>query len=131
MFSLITKANVRSPTSAASWRGRCTLAVRTCCTTAFCLNPQHSLTQSEVGSILAGSGALGAAAAAFASVALAPTLEELVYRGFLLPSLTRRLPLPLAVSAVTVYTQYNLYIFIHTSMSSGVPGLTMGSSLRQ
>lgn len=110
--SLTAKANVHSPTSAASWRGRCTLAVRTCCTTAFCLTPQHSLTQSEVGGILAGSGALGAAAAAFASVALAPTLEELVYRGFLLPSLTRRLPPPLAVSAATVNKQ-NIYTYKH------------------
>ncbi len=37
------------------------------------------------------------AAAGVASVVLAPALEELLYRGFLLPSLTRRLPAPAAV----------------------------------
>jgi len=38
------------------------------------------------------------AAAGAASVVLAPALEELLYRGFLLPSLTRRLPVSVAVT---------------------------------
>jgi Type II CAAX prenyl endopeptidase Rce1-like len=48
--------------------------------------------------VLSGAGALGATAAAVTSVLLAPALEELVYRGFLLPSLTKRLPATAAVS---------------------------------
>ena len=56
--------------------------------------------QEEIGAILGSGGAVGTAAAAAASVVLAPALEELVYRGFLLPSLSRQLPTAAAVSAL-------------------------------
>lgn len=48
--------------------------------------------------MLGGAGSLGTAAAAAASIVLAPALEELVYRGFLLPALTARMPAAAAVS---------------------------------
>lgn len=37
------------------------------------------------------------AAAGIASIVLAPALEEAIYRGFLLPSLAKSLPIPVAV----------------------------------
>ena len=53
--------------------------------------------QAEVAGVLSGAGALGTTAAAATSILLAPALEELVYRGFLFPSLTRQLPTAAAV----------------------------------
>lgn len=58
----------------------------------------------EVVTLLQGQGAGPGLALALASVVLAPVLEELLFRGFLLPCLAARMPLPAAVgpSAVLV-----------------------------
>lgn len=51
----------------------------------------------EAVALLQGQGAGSGLALAFASVVLAPVLEELLFRGFLLPCLAARMPLPAAV----------------------------------
>ena len=51
----------------------------------------------EVVALLQGQGAGSGLALALASVVLAPALEELLFRGFLLPCLAARMPLPAAV----------------------------------
>lgn len=63
-----------------------------------CRHSRRAL-QAEVAGVLSGASALGTAAAAASSIVIAPALEELVYRGFLLPSLTKRLPAAAAVGA--------------------------------
>ena len=51
----------------------------------------------EVVALLQGQGAGPGLALALASVVLAPALEELLFRGFLLPCMAARMPLPAAV----------------------------------
>ncbi len=59
----------------------------------------HGLRAGELAALVQQPGGGAAPGLLLASLALAPALEELLFRGFLLPCLAARMPLPAAVRA--------------------------------